>query len=250
MKEETEREMATKITDAFIKNVMENSEAGDYVIRTGGAYTLREPAQVWIEATIEAPAERAEKRKEQVIPASSHVIANMDDMTVTLVINENDPYFTQIRGKLELSEQFQRMKINTGNYISSLDMAEHFKMNKALFANRTECMQLVTELRALKAKVKQTIEQADDKRGNTHMLREQAIELLNIPDIITLHIPLFKGASPVDLPIEIYVNPEDLTCTLVSSDATAMIDDQKADFISGVVARIVDVVPDIPVIIQ
>ena len=158
MKEETEREMATKITDAFIKNVMENSEAGDYVIRTGGAYTLREPAQVWIEATIEAPAEWAEKRKEQVIPASSHVIANMDDMTVTLVINENDPYFTQIRGKLELSEQFQRMKINTGNYISSLDMAEHFKMNKALFANRMECMQLVTELRALKAKVKQTIE--------------------------------------------------------------------------------------------
>ena len=64
MKEDTEREMASKITDAFIKNVMENSEAGDYVIRTGGAYPLREPSQVCIEATIEAPAEWVEKRKE------------------------------------------------------------------------------------------------------------------------------------------------------------------------------------------
>lgn len=250
MSEERGKEMASQIADAFIKSVIENNEAENYVFRTGSAYPLREPSRVCIDATIDAPAEWAEKRKEQVVPGSSHVIANMDDMTVSLIINENDPYFTQIRGKLELSEQFQRMKINTGTYMSSLDMAEHFKMNKALFANRTECMQLVTELRALKAKVKQTIEQSDDKRGNTHMLREQAIELLNIPSSVTLHIPLFKGADKVEIPIEIYVNPEDLTCTLVSSDAAAMIDDQKADFIKGVVSRIIDVVPDIPVIIQ
>lgn len=231
----------------IIAEEVKRSGTGEILIREGKTYDQKEPRKISIDGIIDAPAVWTEKRPQQIDPKKSYVTVNYDAMIIELVINENSPYYTRVSGQLQVSQELQRVKINSGEYMTTYNMSEMLKMNKALFKDKQQGMLLVSQMRNFEAKVTNDIKDCNDNRGNTIQLKAQAVES-NTPGSFVLSIPLFKGLPPVELEVEIYINAKDLTCTLVSSDVVSFMDDSKHTIIDAVLGRITAVIPDIPVL--
>lgn len=120
-------------------------------------------------------------------------------------------------------------------------------MNRACFTDRNKAAELVTIMRNFKAKVTTDIEISDDKRGNTAQVRRQAVEG-NQPPSFELHIPIFKGHNKIDFTVEIDIDPETLKATLVSPEAQEYITDYRDDIMDGIIEKIKELCPEIPII--
>lgn len=70
----------------------------------------------------------------------------------------------------------------------------------------------------------------------------------NTEKIFTLILPVFKGVAAQTLQVEVYVNPADLSCTLVSPEANDIVATSRDSLIDSVIERIKTVTPDIVVI--
>jgi hypothetical protein len=223
----------------------------DFTFRTGNALDQPEPVRVDISGTIDAPKRWLEKRLPlcTVDPKTCHVIVNREQLSITLNCSENDPYGTTVKGQLEMSGQFERFGINKYNYITPMQMAELIKMNRSFFENRQVAMDLVTQLRNFKAKVDKDLENTDDTRGNRKQMINQVVDS-NIPDAFTIIIPIFKGQKADEIECEVYINPDDLTCTLVSPAANDIIQETRDNLIDDVLKGIEGICPDIPIIEQ
>lgn len=243
MHEELNKQLAAAMAQGLPEN------CGEVIIREGQALPVREPERVIITGTIDAPARFAEMRSERIPQIVSHVLVNREEMTIKLSCNENNPYGSRITGKLEISPEFKKMGINSGNYITNFEMAELIKMNRAYFENRQEAMKLVSDLQQFKARVNKEVEDSNDNRGNRHLLLDQAVQH-NLPEKFTLDIPLFKGEGKQHIEVEVYVNPADLTMTLVSPEANDRITDGRDFIMDAVITRISEATPDVVIIEQ
>lgn len=214
--------MENQILEKIAETTISKGGKMEIVYRTGKALEQLPPREIIIDGTIEAPARWVENRVFD--QKAAHVIVNRANRTITLSINETSPYRTIIGGAIKPSKEFKEMKINTYEYVTAQQMAERIKMHRSYFENRQEAMKLVSELQNFKARVNKYIEDRNDNRGNRDLVYNQAVES-NLPKSFNLLIPLFAGASKVAVECEVYVNPSDLTCTLVSSQAVEMGDD-------------------------
>ena len=179
-----------------------------------------------------------------------HILVDRDKMSITLVINEKDHFGDIIRGTLELSPDFERFGINTGEYRTTLEMAEFIKMNRAFFENRSEAMNLVYQLRKFKAKVDKEVEaEYQPNKGDKRVLIQQVVDS-NIPESFNVLLPLFKGYSKQNIEVETYFNPDDMTCTLVSPGANESIIDFKDEAINEVLEKIKELASEIVIIEQ
>lgn len=223
----------------------------DFTFRTGEALSQKEPIRVDISGTIDAPKQWLEKRLPLCIvdPKTCHIIVNREELSITLNCRECDPYGTTIKGSLEMSGQFKIFGINKYEYITSLQMAELIKMNRSFFENRKAAMDLVTQLRGFRAKVDKDLENSDDTRGNRKQMINQVVDS-NLPDAFTIVIPIFKGQPVEEIECEVYINPDDLTCALVSPGANDIILDTRDKLIDDVIDGIKKISPDIPIIEQ
>lgn len=241
MKEEVREQINEMLADGILHN------SGEVVIREGEAVKLREPVKVDITGTIDAPARWLETRHDCVTEKKCHVVVNREAMTVSLRCDENNHYGTVITGCLELSPEYRRFGINSGEYVTNFELAELIKMNRSYFESKTTAMKLVTELQNFKAKVDKEIEQSDNNRGDRRILVNQAVQH-NLPEAFTLILPVFKGVAAQTLQVEVYVNPADISCTLVSPEANDIEATSRDSLINGVIERITTVTPDIVVI--
>lgn len=188
-------------------------------------------------------------RHDCVNQKTCHVLVDREAMAITLQCHEQDYYGTQVLGTLEFSEGFRRFGINGGEYRTHFELAELIKMNRSYFENKTTAMKLVTELQNFKAKVDKEVEQSDNNRGDRRMLISQAVKH-NLPEAFTLILPIFKGIEPQTIEVEVYVNPSDLTCTLVSPEANDIVVSRRDSIIDSVIERIKAATPDIVIIEQ
>lgn len=246
MDKEVKEEIKKAIAEALAAQVAGN---GEVVIREGKALELHEPERVGIAGTIDAPARWLEKRAGRIDELSCYVIVNREDMKIILRTDETNYYGAGVIGKLELSPEYKKFGINEGEYITNFDMAELFKMNRAYFENRTIAMKLVTDLQNFKAKVDKEIENSDNKRGDSRILINQAVQS-NLPEAFNLVIPVFKGCEKQTLQVEVYVNPNDFTCTLVSAQSNEIVIETRDEIIDEVLERIRKTCPDIVIIEQ
>ena len=227
-----------------------NTEEGqETIIRFGDALPLKEPKAVSISGTIDAPARWIEKRKDDIVSADAHVLVDRDHMSITLKTDENSAYMDQIVGTLTLSTEMQEFGINTGEYMSCFDMADRIKQLRTYFETQQEAMKLVTELRSFKAKIDKELELSDDKRGNQTILRAQTVES-NLPKSFKVNMPIFKGTEKRTFEVEVKINPNDLSCTLVSPDAHDIVVQERDSQMDGVLVRIAEAAPNIVIIEQ
>lgn len=241
MKEEVREQLAEMLANGLPQN------CGEVIIREGNAVKLHEPVKVDIEGTIDAPARWLETRHDCLKEKTCHVVVDREQMSIALRCNENNHYGSQITGRLELSQEYKRFGINSGEYTSNFELAELIKMNRTYFENRSTAMKLVTELQNFKAKVDKEIEQSDNNRGDRRILVNQAVQH-NLPEAFTLVLPIFKGVPAQTILVEVYVNPGDLSCTLVSPEANDIIATSRDNLINDVIRRIREATPDIVII--
>lgn len=242
-KENAEQRAIEKLTEMNIE------DGKDIVIRFGDALPLQEPKYVSIHGTIDAPARWVEKRKDDIVSADAHVLVDRDRMTITLNTDENSAYMDQIVGTLTLSTEMQEFGINTGEYMSCFDMADRIKQLRTYFETQQEAMKLVTELRSFKAKIDKELELSDDKRGNQTIMRAQTVES-NLPKSFNVNMPIFKGTEKRTFEVEVEINPNDLSCTLVSPDAHDIVVQERDSQMYGVLVRIAEAAPNIVIIEQ
>lgn len=242
-KENAEQRAIEKLTEMNIE------DGKDMVIRFGDALPLKEPKYVSIHGTIDAPARWVEKRKDDIVSADAHILVDRDHMTITLNTDENNFYSDQIVGTLTLSTEMQEFGINTGEYMSCFDMADRIKQLRTYFETQQDAMKLVSELRNFKAKVDKELELSDDKRGNQKILRAQTVES-NLPQSFNVNMPIFKGTEKRTFEVEVEINPNDLSCTLVSPDAHDIVVQERDNQMDAVLGRIGDAAPNIVIIEQ
>lgn len=242
-KENAEQRAIEKLTEMNIE------DGKDMVIRFGDALPLKEPKYVSIHGTIDAPARWVEKRKDDIVSADAHILVDRDHMTITLNTDENNFYSDQIVGTLTLSTEMQEFGINTGEYMSCFDMADRIKQLRTYFETQQDAMKLVTELRNFKAKIDKELELSDDKRGNQKILRAQTVDS-NLPKSFNVNMPIFKGTEKRTFEVEVEINPNDLSCTLVSPDAHDIVVQERDNQMDAVLGRIGDAAPNIVIIEQ
>lgn len=245
-----EQQVKTAEQRAIEKLTELNTEEGkETIIRFGDALPLKEPKAVSISGTIDAPARWIEKRKDDIVSADAHILVDRDHMSITLKTDENSAYSDQIIGTLTLSSEMQEFGINTGESMSCFDMADRIKQLRSYFDTMQNAMKLVTELRNFKAKVDKELELNDDKRGNLRILRAQTVES-NLPKSFVIELPIFKGMPKVTIEVEVEINPNDLSCTLVSPEAHDIVIQQRDVHMDAVIDRIKDAAPTIVIIEQ
>lgn len=244
-----EKAIGEELSKVFSAKVLQGGAytGGEITIREGKALPVHEPERVCISGTIDAPARWLERRVDTLNQKACHVVVDRDAMTITLQCDENNYYGTQICGKLTISPEFELFGINKGEYKTHFELAELIKMNRTYFENRSVAMKLVTELQNFKAKVDKEIEQSDNNRGDRRILLHQAVQH-NLPEAFTLFLPIFKSTPTQSIQVEVYVNPADLTCTLVSPEANDFIAERRDDLINDVITRICGSAPDVVII--
>lgn len=183
------------------------------VILKGEALSPKEPRRVSINGTIEAPKKYLEKR--EIDPNSSHLLVDKESLSLVLMVDEKDPYFTKITGTIQISEEFTDWGINSGKEWSTFELADFIKLRRTCFTDQVEAGRLVADLRAFKARVNKELEDVDDKRGNRDFVRRQRVES-NLPSQFTLGIKIFKDVGAFKFPVEVAVNPDTFACQLIS----------------------------------
>jgi hypothetical protein len=243
--EDIKQEIGKQIAEAIGQQ-----EAGkmEVIIREGDALPQNEPVKVDISGIIDSPARWLEKRPTlKEITGHCHVLVNRDRLTVSLMINEMNKYGSEIVGKMQISEAFKKFHINDGHTFTLNELANLFKMNRFYFETKQIAAGLVTLLQNFKGKVNKDLEASNDNRGNRKVDFVQAVES-NLPEEFTLHLPIFKGMEAEDVVCEVYVDPDDWSCQLISPEANDIIERYRDGKIDEVISRIEAAMPGVAII--
>lgn len=246
--EELKQEIGKQVAEAVAQMAGQQSGQLDVVIREGEALPLHEPVKVQITGIIDSPARWLDKRPElQQITSKCHIVVDRDNLTIALQVNENAHYGTKIVGRMQLSEAFKKFHINDGHTFTLQEMAKLFKMNRSFFETKQKAMELVTLLQNFKGKVNRDIEASNDNRGNKKIGIEQVVES-NLPEAFVLHLPIFKGMPAEDVECEVYVDPDDWSCQLISPDANDITEKYRDEKINEVISDIETYMPGVAIL--
>ena len=210
------------------------------------------PYKTNIRGTIDAPMEYLRKRIGDIDQHKAHIFVNRDDLSILLVINEDDSYTRgEVFGKLQLSKIFEKFGINTTKQWESEELGQFFKLNRVYFVSREENMKVVNALKTFDAKVNQTIQRETKENGNKAFSFRQAVDS-NIPESFTLRLPVVSGQTPVEIEVETYANIDGsrVSISLQSPGANDIIEGIRNGYIDGIVNQMKDVAPDIVIIEQ
>ena len=208
------------------------------------------PANLKLSGVIGCVHEFIRQRSTRFDHKQAHVIVNRENMTLRFVCAETDAREkAEVIGKIELSDEFSRWKINTGESWTPFELADFIRMNRSCFESKEVAASLVKQLRDFKAKVERDIEMAKDDRANYTAKRIQAVNS-NLPESFTLNVKLFKGMERKGVNVEITIHPETLNCILISPDASEDMETISDGIISEAVNKIKADFPEIVIIEQ
>lgn len=228
-------------------NVCTDKE-GIVTIREGAALPLREPTKVNITGTIDAIQKYLAKRLTEIEQKACMIIVDRDNLCLELIINEHSFYKDNITSQLLVHADFLKWNINTGETWSTKKLSEFIKMNRACFEDKKTAMLLSSELNNLKIKVEKELEKSDDNRGTYKVQLSQNVIKNSIPERFILAVPIFKGMPKNRIEIEIYIDPETYSITLVSPEANDIVTEVRDKAIDDQLKAIEIMAPDIVVI--
>lgn len=248
MNEELKKEINKQVAEMVAQMGAQGSGQLEVIMREGEALPLHEPVKVEISGVLDSPARWLEKRPElQQITNKCHVRVDREMLLIVLQINENAYYGTMIKGTLSLTDAFRKFHINDGHSFTLVELAKLFKMNRSFFETKQKAMELVTTLQNFKGKVNKDLEASNDNRGNKKVDFVQAVES-NLPEAFTLHMPIFKGLEAEDVVCEVYVDPDDWSCQIISPDANDIVERYRDEEINKVLDRIEEAMPGVAII--
>lgn len=216
---------------------------------------VKPPVKIDIKGVIGAPYEFLKKRindAEQITPLLCHVLIDREEMTITLITNEDNEY---VRGKVigQLTEhpKFTEFRINSDARWAPNELGQFIKMNRAYFIDKNENMKLVTDLKSFVGRVNSTIEKEKNENGSFKD-NFSGVVTSNLPGSFKLNIPLFRGGKPEEIEVEFYanVNGRDFTLQLYSPGAAEAMEKVRDEVIDEQIDLIKVLAPDIAIIEQ
>lgn len=219
---------------------------GLYVIKHSKALDDVPPVKLQITGTIEAPLEYCQKRKELIDCNEAVLLYSTDERFIILKLQPENKYGGEISGKAQLHPDLEKWGINEGVEYNIFELADKIKLNRHKFTSIEVAMKLVTELKNFKAKVEKEIELSTNNRGNQRQFVDQVFKG-NIPEKFSLNLHVFKNEPVKKIDVEIYINPNTYSCSLVSPDLEALIENESEKMIIEVISNIKELLPDLPV---
>ena len=212
---------------------------------------VKEPLNLHVKGVITCIYAFLEKRwgTEQIDKEHTHIKVNRDELTVTLVTNENDERKMQtIVGSIQLSRKFTEFHINDGKLWKPVLLGDFFRINRSYFETKEKNMELVNILKSFSAKVQTTIKKELCDNGSVTDNYEKAVDS-NLPSSFIINVPIFKGAEPEKLSIETIAQVEGNTAslTLISADAECIIEESRDKIINAELDKIRKLCPEIPI---
>jgi len=242
----------------LVINLEDGQKTAEIVIREVSKVNeleVKAPVKIRLHGTIGAPTEFLFKRKsepDQINPKRCHVIVDREAMQIVLITNENDEYLTGlVSGALESHPKFKEFGINTGKVWTPTSLGMFFKMNRTFFTSREDNMKLVSTLMNFVGTVNNSIERAANERGDKTDKFEQVVNS-NLPASFSLKIPIFKGMPHYNIEVETFaqINGKEVSFTLLSPGAQALVEDIRDNVIDEQIALIRDISPDLAIIEQ
>lgn len=210
------------------------------------------PVKIDIAGVIFAPLNFLDKRVKDIDQHKAHIIVCRDNLQILLVINEDDAYNRgKVLGKLEFSEIFKKLGINTSKAWQPEQLGQFLKLNRSFFADKTAGMTVVSALKSFTAKVNQDVARETNEKGNRTLQFKQAVDS-NIPEKFKMRLPIFSGGDYVEIEVETYasIDGTDVAISLQSAGANEVVEETKATVISDVIEKIRAVAPEIAIIEQ
>jgi len=247
-------------TENFNVAVPEGKDKVEVVLREVNSEIQKElpvlePSKVEISGQISAPYSFLEKRwnaeDAQIDHNRTHLLVNRDALNMELVINETDTRNSKrISGKIELSRQFKSFGINTDREFDPEDLGNFFRINRCYYdGTKEECMTLVSTLKGFKATIQTEVEREIKDNGSVTDVYKKVVNS-NLPKSFFVKIPIFKGAAPERIEIEIIarVSGRDVALSLISADAETIIEEVRDKLIDDQLDKIKELAPEIPII--
>lgn len=210
------------------------------------------PVKIDIQGVIHAPLEFLKHRVNDIDQHKAHILVNRDNLTIILVICEDDPYLRgEVMGKLQLSKIFINLGINANKQWEPAQLGQFLKLNRAFFTSREDCDRVVNALKSFNAKVNQTIERETKENGNRAQSFRQAVDS-NIPEKFTLRIPVVSGGQPCEIEVETYatIDGQSVSVALQIPGANEIVEDVRNNYIGDIIDQIRSVAPEIVIIEQ
>lgn len=230
-------------------NLNVNAPEGVVTIRQGDAPEIKQQPITDLVGNIHSVSAWITERNSLINKECAVIIVNKDKKLIHLIEDQYDYFGTKITGRIELSDKFLNLGINTGKEYTNYDLAKVFRMNRTLFESKEKALSIVNDLKTFEAKVEQTIKEMKDNRGNYSSQKAQAVES-NVPESITLQVPIFKGMETESINVEFDINPNNLTFSLVSPDANDIIENSVNDLIDKEIKLIEELTPGIVILYQ
>lgn len=175
---------------------------------------------------------------------AAHLVVNRESLTLALVVDEEDHFNVPVTGKLSEHPDFIKWGLNSGKDHPPHILGDFIKMNRADFESPTVANKLVTDLKGFQAKVNKEIERVENNRGDRKIVQQQTVES-NIPDIFTIIVPMFKGYPKQKIEVEIYINPDNLLCSLISPHANELLASVRDEAIDEQIKQIIEIAPNL-----
>lgn len=222
-----------------INNINVDTEDGEVVFRTGKAQELDRIKPVRLSGTMDAPVNYFDINKDKLKDRHIVLIVEEENGVVRLEIDpQNEMDTVTITGRILISNEVQKVfQINKKADISREELLNLCRLNRHLFANRTEAMSLASSLQNFDAKIEKAIKKSNDDRGNRSVSIRQTAET-ELPDIVDLKIPVFKGGVPKVLSCNLYftVQGDDLKFFFQSEELNELINSVTKEKMADVVS--------------
>jgi hypothetical protein len=230
------------------ENIEIKTDQKELIIREGKAPEVIALKALNLSGIINAPLEFLKVRKGVFDNLRANIQVDREGLKIILSYNEDTELESNVTGSLQLTDEFKSFAINSGKGWIPRDLAEHIKMNRVCFASKDVANKLASILMDVKIRIDKVVENNSGQRANLRQLKEQTLKECNIPEDLTLEMPIFKGSKRVSFKCEIWISPEDLSVKLISPDAADIIRTVRDEEIDTVIDAVRGICPELAII--
>lgn len=238
--------MAPGVDEATVR-VIELGE-DNYVLPT------LEPLRVVLNGTIDAVHEYLTKRLDagQFEQKNCHILVNREKLSITLITNETDERNqATVTGSLAYYPKYVQFGINTDKMWEPTGLSKFLKLNRAVFPDVSQNMELVSILKNFKARINQKVENSREDNGSRADNFSQVVNS-NLPKSFVVAMPIFKGRPVEQIEVELLadVDGRDVKLALCSPGAEVIVEEERNKAIDEQLDLIRSLAPEIAIIEQ
>lgn len=213
-----------------------------------------EPLRVALSGTIDAVHEYLTKRLDagQFEQKNCHILVNREKLSITLITNETDERNqATVTGSLAYYPKYVQFGINTDKMWEPTGLSKFLKLNRAVFPDVSQNMELVSILKNFKARINQKVENSREDNGSRADNFSQVVNS-NLPKSFVVAMPIFKGRPVEQIEVELLadVDGRDVKLALCSPGAEVIVEEERNKAIDEQLNLIRSLAPEIAIIEQ